>query len=223
MRTLGVLHAAPRSPFHGAERIPAGISRARGLTSSPLLPRPRDVQRNARKTKRRPREEKPPMEALEGRFPHPRAGRQWWEGSGSHPPHCSQVQSAPGDSHLGSWRGKGFVRPCGAALAAELLSEGLLLSAAAQPADLRWEERREWLRAAQKGRDFLGVLQGLGERRALHRLRLPASEGAGRRVFFPRTCFPDPLASFHGSRRLRHPFTRLPRSPGAPSPPLPAL
>lgn len=47
---------------------------------------------------------------------------------------------------------------------------------------------------------------------------LPKAGGTGRSLRFPRTCFPDPLASFHGWRCVRHRFTRLPRSPGAPFP-----
>lgn len=47
---------------------------------------------------------------------------------------------------------------------------------------------------------------------------LPKAGGTGRSLRFPRTCFPDPLASFHGWRCVRHRFTRLPHSPGAPFP-----
>lgn len=52
----------------------------------------------------------------------------------------------------------------------------------------------------------------------LHLLIQPTSEGVGKRVYFQRTCFPDPLASFHCSRCMRHHFMRLHRSPGAPFP-----
>lgn len=46
----------------------------------------------------------------------------------------------------------------------------------------------------------------------------PVSEGIGKRLYFRRTCFPDPLASFHRSPCMRHRFMRLHRSPGAPFP-----
>ena len=73
------------------------------------------------------------------------------------------------------------------------------------------------LRSQGRLRLAAGVAEGAGSPSA-RAPPPPAPSDVGKRVYFQRTCFPDPLASFHRSRCMRHHFMRLHRSPGAPFP-----